>query len=282
MATTLVLDKSAVVAAPPDYLKGLRRDFSFLLPDVLGEEIGLEAIESDTPSSPGRKARADASLRKCTQEAGNEWVERMEAVRWEAVNACSAHLMPRSPIQETSLQDADVPDAVRAESLQLKKNMADWASITHDAEDEIPFKAIRRMSEKELYEAIQNDSSSDKVHRVVVQAAQCRLVEEAIRCNQIPPSRPEPDRGWLTYGLELVSRGLRHWKYGLYGDDRPRKPDNLVCDLYYVGFMAIADGILSHDAQLLKLAWAIWPEKRRHIYDFRPDEKQLLRFEPPW
>ena len=282
METTLVLDKSAVVAVPQGYLRSLRKDFSFLLSDVLGEEIGIEAMENSVQSSPRRKARADANLRKCTEEAGNEWVERMEAVRWEAVQACSARLMPRSPVQETSLQDIHVPDTVRAESLQLKKNMADWASVIHDAEDELPFQAIRRMNEKELYEAIQNDSSSDEVHHVVVQAAERRLVEEAIRCNQIPPSRPEPDRGWLTYGLELVSRGLRHWKYGLYGDDRPHKPDNLVCDLHYVGFMAIADGILSHDAHLLKLAWAIWPEKRNHIYDFRPDEKQLLRFEPPW
>lgn len=282
MGIMLVLDVSAVVAAPPGYLKGLRRDFTFLLPDVLAEELGIQAFDHNGRPSRRKTARADANLRKCIEEAGNEWVDRMQAVRWEAVQARSARFMPRRQLPAALLKDMDIPDAVRKESLQLKNSRAQHGSVVHDSQDEIPFRVLQRMSEGELYHSIQRDSSSEQVHRAVVQAATNRLVEEAMRCGEMPPSRPEPDRSWLTYGLELMSRALCHWKYGVYGDDRPQKPDNVVCDLDYVGFMAIADGILSHDAPLLKLAWAIWPEKRRHIYDFRPDKKQLVRLEPPW
>ena len=84
--------------------------------------------------------------------------------------------------------------------------------------------------------------------------------------------------------MVLVSKVFRDWKLWKYRDEPadPKKPANPFYDTMYIAIMAIAEGVISMDKNLLKLAWACWPDKREHIYDYDMHEHQIIPFEPKW
>ena len=89
---------------------------------------------------------------------------------------------------------------------------------------------------------------------------------------------------WFSFGMALVGEAFRQWKLWKYGDEPAdtKKPANPFYDTMYIAFMAIADGIVSADKNLLKLAWACWPDKREYIYDYDMREHRIIPFQPKW
>ena len=95
-----------------------------------------------------------------------------------------------------------------------------------------------------------------------------------------------PIRDWLSFGIILTANVvyfLAAWKYGR--GDKPsvtKKSVNFSFDVRYMPYIAIADGILSSDKEQLKLAWALWPEKRESIYYYDQAKHEPEVFEPGW
>jgi len=93
-----------------------------------------------------------------------------------------------------------------------------------------------------------------------------------------------PDRDWLAYGIELVNRAYLPWKFWRVGDEQAdtRKPANPFFDNLYIASMALADGIISCDRDLLRLSWVCWPEKRDNIFRYDTNTHTPNRFKPGW
>jgi hypothetical protein len=89
-----------------------------------------------------------------------------------------------------------------------------------------------------------------------------------------------PRKDWFIYGIAMSHMIYLPWKLWKHGNNAPTKAANAAYDLYYIGFMAIADGLVSSDKAMLKLAWAMWPDKRQRIYEYRDD--QAIVFTPAW
>jgi len=94
--------------------------------------------------------------------------------------------------------------------------------------------------------------------------------------------RPRPS--WLCYGLELVSNLALYQKFWRYGDATAdkEKPANFGLDFIYVAFLSIADGLLSGDKNMLRLAWACWPGKRTGLFAYDMETGKITRYSPDW
>jgi hypothetical protein len=93
-----------------------------------------------------------------------------------------------------------------------------------------------------------------------------------------------PGPGYLGFGIRLSSKCFLYWKLWKYGDAPacPQKPANPWLDTLYVGYMAIADGILSSDKGQLEMAWVCWPEKESSILYYNRNDNSITRFQPEW
>ncbi len=100
---------------------------------------------------------------------------------------------------------------------------------------------------------------------------------------QVSP-RFNPGPGWLTFGIDLVARAF--FKLRLWTEKDPglvqRKSPNPFFDSVYIAYISIANGILSSDKGLLKLAWACWPEKEKNLYEFDMQTQTIRPFAPSW
>ena len=114
--------------------------------------------------------------------------------------------------------------------------------------------------------------------------ARSGLVEVAAKHGmEVSPSFV-PDRECLAYGIELANRAYLPWKFWRVGDDKadPLKPANPFFDNLYIASMALGDGIISCDRDLLRLSWICWPEKRDDIFRYDTNTHTPNRFQPDW
>jgi hypothetical protein len=91
---------------------------------------------------------------------------------------------------------------------------------------------------------------------------------------------PQPD--WYTFGWFRAQQAYIHWKYACHGDNVPSEPANIAFDMTYVAHMAVLDGLLSCDGDMLKLAWACWPEKRQDIHTLDRASGEIVAYRPAW
>lgn len=287
---SLVLDKSLVVAARPGVLGALRaRQFSFVLTDTLLYEIATERLadrdllgEQDARRLDGRIA---ASLAKA-REAGDAWVERSEALRWEVVHGQSARFALRLIMKQSfSLEDIlETLKKVGNACLSHDAGMGRLASVAHAPGDDAEFKKVRGMDQRSFFDYLQGQLSSPRFLEALPVEARSGFVEVAAKHGLTVSPSFVPDRDWLAYGIELASRAYLPWKFWRVGDEAPdlRKPPNPFFDNLYIAFMAIGDGIISCDKDLLKLSWVCWPEKREHILRYDTITHTPVPFQPDW
>ncbi len=286
----LILDKSAVVAARQGVLGALRsQQFSFILTDTLLYEIATERLadrdllcEQDTRRLDGRIA---ASLAKA-REAGDAWVDRSDALRWEVVHGQSARSAPRDVMKESfSVQHIlDALGEVGNACLSHDAEMGRIASVQHATGDEAAFKHVRGMDVRSFFEHLEGQLSSPGFLEALPMEARGGFVDVAAKHGLKVSSSFVPDRDWLAYGFELSNRAYLPWKFWRVGDGEADrlKPANPFFDNLYIAFMALGDGIMSCDRDLLRLSWVCWPEKRDHIFRYDTDTHTPDQFKPDW
>lgn len=284
---TLVLDKSAVKAAPRGLLKSLRTKFDFLLSDTLLHEIATEKLDQRSSFSEIERADLDRKIRanflRTIEEAGNLWIDNEAALLWEIEQGCSAKHAPRISLRVTPSIDM-LSEAEKQFCLDDDARKGELASVVHAREDQQGFQEIRSWGEKKVFCQLREDYSSERVHNQVARDAKRGFAEIALQrgLKVSPDFTPGPD--WFSFGITLASQAYLPWKFWKHGDglaDR-RKPPNPYFDMVYVGYVAVADGILSTDKDLLKLAWACWPEKTGDIYELDMKSHRIGVFKPRW
>ena len=286
---TVVIDKSALVAAPPGLLKTL--DFAFLLTDTLLHEIGTEKLGQDKNLSVAEESRANgrirATLQKAMEEAGSTWVERECALRWELEHGVSAAVedAPRFNLRDTALPEILSCLSERYKPcLEYEVRIGRLASTGHAPADEEYFQGVRRLKERELFEQLRRDHCSPEGRIRIAKEAKDAIGQGAKERGYQVVTSFDPGPGWLAFGMILSKMVFLPWKFWRYGDqpaDR-RKPANPWFDTDYVAYMAIADGLLSADRDQLKLAWACWPEKESLICRLDTQDHTISPFRPEW
>jgi hypothetical protein len=286
---TIVIDKSALVAAPGGLLSTLH--CAFLLTDTLLFEIGTEKLGRDRNLSVAEESRANgrirATLKKAMEEAGNTWIERESALRWELESGESAAVenAPRFNLHDTALPlILSCSSGLYAQCMEYEVPIGRLASTAHAPSDEEYFQCVRRLKERELFDLLRRDHCSPEGRIRIAKVAKEAIGQRAKeRGYQVVPSF-DPGPGWLAFGMVLSKTVFLPWKFWRYGDepaDRD-KPANPWFDMHYIAYMAIADGLLSADMKQLKLAWACWPEKESSIYSLDTQDHTISQFRPEW
>jgi hypothetical protein len=74
------------------------------------------------------------------------------------------------------------------------------------------------------------------------------------------------------------------WKYARHGDGTPGKKQavNAAYDMRYPAYVAICDGLLACDAEVLNMTWACWPAKRAGIYTYDKAKGGVVPYRPSW
>lgn len=287
--TTLVLDKSCLQWVSTQLLMELRGQYDFLLTGVLLEELGTEDVEKrgtfTAHQDEALNRRLEAQFAKAAKIIGNEWIGHLEALEWEITQGRSARFAPRIQVQG-ALELEGVFDGNTLKDCVAHENaMASFASFAAPVRNESDNKILadfRNIPEEEFFCRLTMGLGPAK-SSAEIRKTMSRLAEEGEkRYGWKKSSYFFPHRDWYIYGTALSRKVYLPWKLWKYGNDAPARAANAAYDLHYISFMAIADGLLSSDKNMLKLAWAMWPDKRQHIYEYRAKDKKVAVFEPGW
>ena len=288
---TIIIDKSALIGAPKCLLKERQSEFAFLLTDTLLFEIGTEKLGQDKALSAAgeapRSRRITATLKRAMEEAGNTWVDRKSALKWELERGLSAGVdnAPRFSLTDGALPEImSCSTGLYQQCMEQEVLAGNLASTAHAPGDEESFQRVRRMREHELFEQLRRDNCSPEGRIRIAREAKEAIGQRAKeRGYQVVPSF-DPGPGWLAFGMILSKMVFLPWKLWRYGDEPADRgqPANPWFDTEYIAYMAIADGLLSADKNQLKLAWACWPEKESSIYSFDMQDHSISQFRPEW
>ena len=286
---SLVLDKSALQAAPKGFIASLKNRFKFILIEALGCEIMSEGDDKRDMLSEIDLSRLDdrirANYQKAIVEAGNKWLCRKTAFEWEVTKAESARSAPRDPLERLEdvmrLSPEAIAECVRYdESLGEIVNQGRHALLGEDREMIVKLRGNSKRFFEWLTACLNDPDLIDYIKRRAI-------------TNNFSSSKASglemstgfyPDRDWITFGSELAFQCLVY--YETWRDHAtPRKVSKLTnqfFDIEYLAYMAMADGLFSGDKYLLKLAWACWPDKREGLYEYVQGEKTMRIFTPKW
>lgn len=285
----LVLDKSVVVATPRDFLKNHRDRFDFLLTDTLHHEIFTEKLDQWDSLCPDERTktrqRIHASFRKAQEGAGNLWVDNERALGWEITEGCSARHAPTRSISFTFTPSNDMfSEEWKRECLKYDAKRGKLMSVVHAPVDQNVFERVRSLREEELFHQVRQDYSSERFRNSFALDAKTGFSEHGARRGLKVAPGFAPGAGWFSFGIIMASFAYLRWKFWKYGDDPPdrKSPANPYFDMVYVSYIAIADGILSSDKNLLKIAWACYPEKEEDLYEFDTQTHEIATFKPQW
>ena len=284
---TLVLDKSSLWAAPLEFLRELRKSYNFLLTTTLLAELGTEDIvERVSITDEARQSldkRIEARFDKAIKAAGNEWLDHIEAMKWEVTEGRSARLAPRVQIRGA----LEIPKLLDGKTVQnclafdsAKASFASFAAPVGSESDNQELADFRKIPEEDFFCRLAHGlgpvKSPAEIRKTALELAQ--KGEKRHGWKKSPCFFP--CRDWFIYGIALAHMAYLPWKLWKHGNEVPRKAANAAYDLYYIGFMAIADGLLSSDKNMLKLAWAVWPDKRQNICEY--EDKKIRVYVPTW
>ena len=284
----LVLDKSALKAAPAGKLTEIRSSFDFLLTGVLLHEIATERLDERDDLSPDEAKRLDgmieANFRKARDEAGNLWIDNESALNWEISEGVSARYAPPYPLPDGLRILQALTPWVKLASLEQDLRRGKLTGVPPSPKDIANVDRISKMGEEELFATIQRDYSLFEVQRTIAEDARRSFTEKAASRGVMVSPDFAPNRDWFSFGIMLALRAFLPWKFWKKreGPPDPKKPANPFYDMNYVGYLAIADGVLSSDKTLLKFAWALWPEKRDSLRYYDMDARFDILFEPEW
>ena len=266
----IVLDKSALQGVPKGFLSGLRGDFEFLLPNILLHEIltqGLDFGALTVEEENARRQSVRACLEKAVYEAGNSWFDNDNALLWEVRNGLSAQSMQRIQLP-VPIETLNLTGRILDRSRTFDGRIGRAAeSVIVPQEKESRFRDISKGGPGAVYLSLESNLQMvtpflAKTKEVILNHAKSQGIPVS------PGFIPGP--GWYTYGRALTCYAFAFWKLATYGNKpaQPKQPANPIFDMAYLACVSIADGILSGDKILKKIAWACFPEKRDHIYEF--------------
>jgi len=285
MKPLIVLDTSTLKGAHRGLLTALSGIWEFLLLEILLHEVGTHRMsERSTMGGSGEAAldqAIESTFRRAIDEAGNTWLLREKAFQCEIETGQSARNAERDPLRgdlrvgELSLDQkrdciqfdlnsaalvGDAPSLAELGNLHSKcptrPAFFDWLSSTLTTSESI------RTIQKRAFAIIHNHNFVHDLTRVSLTFM--------------------PATDWVTYGLHAASDAICYFSNWAHrsGQQNPHRATNLFRDLEYVAYVSIADGLLSSDKNQLSFAWALWPQKRRHLYYFNNDTQRLNRFSP--
>ena len=298
----IVLDKSVVRGAPKGFLESLREEFDFLLAEILMHEIGTEDIEEQDKFTDHKKRalnrRILATFEKAINETEHIRISYEAALTWEITTGCSArHLLMLNkcrfkPLDKKSLLKrlSNGMEKLSRSSDDIKKILdydserAKLASLSVLPGEQKTYQQITNanMTEKEIYAHIQKECQSKE--SFWAEKAREAFIEKGRENGLSISPFFTPQRDWLSFGIVIAGFAFRLWKLWKYGDKpiKSGKSPNPYFDTLYVAYVAIADGILSADKDLLKLSWVCWPEKRNNIYKYDMGKVKAAQFKPKW
>ncbi|MCJ7544986.1 MAG: hypothetical protein MUP47_10590 [Phycisphaerae bacterium] len=279
---TLVLDKSALVGTPPGFLA--RQGFTFLLTLNLFHEIVSERIDKRKKISKLEQEKLDQRVRsilhKAIREAGNVWLNETDAVEFEITRGRSAKDTPRITLPPGVIDV--LPGETQQVCIGLDAIFGEQIAAIHASGGQTALAGLRLLGEEAFFQSIRAQSSSPQTQAQLAREAKIGFAESAERRGLSVSPLFCPASGWLTFGVNLVQWAYSWYRLWKWGKDPPGKPANVFCDAIYVAHVSITDGILSSDEDLLKLAWACWPEKEDDIYEFDQQSQTRRRFHPRW
>lgn len=283
----LVLDKSALKAMPQGMLNEHASEFRFILTGVLLREIMTERmLERPGMDAAARRQQTHmirANLRKIRDGTQNEWYELPAAIRYELETGNSARFGPRAkvldPLEHSDLDDVRLQDEIRAEESRYAEAM-------------IPAPDGERLAE--ILDRVRLVQDKDGLFRLLDAARQESLdlevrytrtwKDRAVELGIVTPFEFVVHDLMLCYGMQLASAVLTWWQVWRTKDG-PMSPYNTV-NTYYdhrqIAYMAIADGLLSNDSDMLHLGWVCWPKKREHLYAYDKDTREIVAWKPGW
>ena len=286
----LVLDASMIRGAKKGFLRNLSSDYRFLLPDTLLHEIPTHALsERDTLTSEQSKeldAKIMAGLRRAMDEAGNNWAHHIEVMDWEMQTGLpgSDPSAPRCSLSSLDDIGSIFDETTKQGCLDYDESAAKMGFVQHSPADDEWFKQVRKLKPEDFLVQLRNKFASP-VERSLILSETINLYSHRAKEIGIKlPSSFSPGPGYLGFGIQLSSILFLYWKLWKYGDEPAdkKKPANPWLDQYYVGFMAIADGILSADKGQLERAWLCWPEKESLVFYYNQNDNSITRFQPEW
>ncbi|GEM_PF-5839623 len=286
---TLVLDKSVARGVAPEFLEGLRGRFDFLLMGHLLQEIMTEGMEERANLSASELRRLNgwigATLSKVVCETSSEWIDGAEAIRWEVTKGSSARNAPRRCLGEVrNIEDYLTPELLAASLDQDERYRRLLFSMPGPFDSRV-YAELEGVGEEVFFtDCLRRDLLSEEAMARVAAETKRGHSEKTEQGGGEVSSAFCPDKSWYAFGILLAHKAFLLWKWWKYGEQAPgvKEAANRIYDLYYLGFMAISDGLLSCDDHMLKMAWALWPEKRDSIYRYDMASRDIVRFVPKW
>jgi hypothetical protein len=271
-------------------LKKITGNFQFLLTDVLIHEIYSQDIEKRGIVSGDELVKLNqkilSNIQKAVDDTDNIWINADTALGWEAQKGQSAKYCKTTfKIIKTLSAEDMLTESVICECLSKEKVHGEFIRKKHTPNDPDFEIQLRNLSEKELFGEVSNNAFSKERTKVVKSGAKDVLTDFAKKkdIHIAPVLTPESD--WFSYGYVLLALTYELLKFA--GKERdlykePGKEANAFYDMEYLAYMAIADGIVTNDKMMLKVAWSLWPEKRENLFVLNQEEKVLVRFTPEW
>ncbi len=264
----IVLDKSALVSASTEELRNFCRKATLVLTSTLQYEIA---------TGPGEMRRnCEAHLQGINAVRVHELGV---AVRWELENGRSSKDLGQVPSTRAFFHDgwfetdANLTDHHEGEWAKL-------ASIGPSSEEAALVAELGRMRPPEFYDYLARLQATLPIAKLAAESWTAKRAELGVTvCRSL---KPRPD--WVIYGAEKVAILGGWWKFWRYDDNVAHKesPANFGLDLAYVTYMALADGLLSCEKNLLDFAWACWPEKRSGLLIFDQEAREVRAYQPGW
>ncbi len=276
--TELVLDSSALRAIPKTVFDQMTGDYQLLITQELGEELYTHTRKQSKHSTVDSSQYAYHLLAKIIN-SGQRLSD--DYIRYEVEQNLSSRTIPR----EKLVIPTDVPIPSNDEvSMMLKKENAakNYFSFEHPQEYE---EVYRRLQEKhkdeELWPMIAETLASERGFKCIQTEAIQRFSQYAEKNNWNISLSFSPNRDWYTFGTMVAHYAYCTWKYAKHGDQALPEP-NHAFDMKYIAHIAIADGLLSCDKNMLNVAWACFPEKRKNIMTYDHEAKKIVTYCPSW
>ena len=268
----LILDKCVLQGSSTSALSEANNKFRICLTDTL-----LYEIQTD---SKGESKKWLGILLATVED--NWFPSSGDILTWEITRGYSGTNFLGIPGVVRTINDAyesEPEEVIR----KYEETMAGIGAVRHHPDDEQDFRTLRELKGKdpEFYRHVEVNETA-RTH--LEQEAEKSWREFAIQ-NQLEVSDHFlPTSSWLCYGVIMSQAAFLRWKFSRRGDfpADPKKPANPALDMFYIGYMSLADGLLSNDKDMLRLSWAVWPDKRKHLYTYDQTRREIVHFVPEW
>jgi len=277
----LVLDKSALQGVSANLLEELRRRFEFLVTGTLLHEIATEGMGNRSRSFTKVQGRIDRNFKR-VRRFNERFIDVSDGVRWEVEKGRTARNAPGTLYRPLSSNDVST-DTLR-ESEEWEREL-----LARLCQREV----VNGFASLPGLKAVSDARSLCRYIRLHVEGQDAWIRQEAQKTfaelaecygfSVSPNFAPGPR--WMTYGMRMCFEARAIWVAWTHlagqlpADEKLR---NDFLDTYYLGSMAIADGLLSLDKRMLNLAWAAWPGKRGNLWTYDQKTKDLHQYVPDW